>query len=441
MKILAFTAGAAKMYCGSCLRDNALAAELKRQGHDVILLPLYTPTRTDESNVSEPVVLMNGISVCLDQQAAFFRKSHRLLDRLWGAPWMLKLASQTSIEVDPHLLGAMTVSMLRGEDGFQLKEIRKLSAWLEHWLWHEPRHETPPDVVTLPNSLLIGLARPIRQALQRPVCCTLQGEEIFLRQLQEPYRGQALELIRARIHDVDGFVAVSHYSAGYWIRELGIAENQMHVVPLGINLEGYPAPERAPHQPFQVGYLARVAPEKGLHVLVESYIRLRRETGFSGAMLQAAGYLAPEHRAYLRGIERQMKDAGFGAEFHYHGELDRVRKIEFLNSLHLLSVPCTYDEPKGIFLLEAMAAGVPVVQPRRGAFPEILAQSGGGVLVEPDNAASLADAIYRLWKAPEERAELGRRGAQGVRAHYGVSQMAERALEAYGKIAASVAHA
>jgi glycosyltransferase involved in cell wall biosynthesis len=435
MKILAFTAGAAKMYCGSCLRDNALAAELKRQGHDVVLLPLYTPTRTDESNVSEPVVLMNGISVCLDQQAAFFRKTHRLLDRLWDAPWMLKLASQTSIEVDPHMLGGMTVSMLRGEDGFQLKEIRKLSAWL--------RHEASPDLVTLPNSLLIGLARPVRDALHRPVCCTLQGEELFLSQLQEPYRTQALELIRAKIHDVDGFVAVSHYSAGYWIRELGIAENQMHVVPLGISLGGYRAAESAPHQPFRVGFLARVAPEKGLHVLAESYIRLRRETDFSGAVLEAAGYLAPEHRAYLRGVERLMKDAGFGEEFHYRGELDRVKKIEFLNSLDLLSVPCVYDEPKGIFLLEAMASGVPVVQPRRGAFPEILAHTGGGVLVEPepDDSASLADAIHRLWKSPAERAELGRRGAEGVRAHYSVSQMAERALEAYGKIVAAVAHA
>src|ERR1017187_1479 len=433
MKILAFTAGAAKMYCGSCLRDNALAAELKRQGHDLVLQPLYTPTRTDESNVSEPRVFLNGISVCLDQQAAFFRKTHRLLDRLWDAPWMLKLASQTSIEVDPHLLGGMTVSMLRGEDGFQLKEIRKLSDWL--------RHETPPDLAILPNSLLIGLARPIREALHRPVCCTLQGEELFLSQLREPYRTQALELIRAKIHDVDGFVAVSRYSAGYWIRELGIAESQMHVVPLGINLEGYQAAERAPHQPFRVGFLARVAPEKGLHRLAESYIRLRRDTDFSGAVLEAAGYLAPEHRAYLRGVDRLMKDAGFGAEFHYRGELARAPKIEFLNSLDLLSVPCTYDEPKGIFLLEAMASGVPVVQPRRGAFPEILDQTGGGVLVEPENPASLADAIYRLWKYPEARAELGRRGAEGVRAHYSVSQMAERALEAYQKIVAAVAHA
>jgi hypothetical protein len=136
------------MYCGSCLRDNALAAELKRQGHHVTLLPLYTPTRTDEPNVSEPTVFLNGISVCLCQEAAFFRRPRPLLDRLWDAPWMLKLASQTSIRVNPHSLGAMTVSMLRGESGYQLKDIRKLTAFL--------RTEEPPDIATLPNSLLIA---------------------------------------------------------------------------------------------------------------------------------------------------------------------------------------------------------------------------------------------------------------------------------------------
>jgi glycosyltransferase involved in cell wall biosynthesis len=264
---------------------------------------------------------------------------------------------------------------------------------------------------------------------------------MFLSQLREPYRTQALELIRSKIRDVDGFVAVSDYSAGYWIRKLGIPENQMSVVPLGINMEGYPAAERAPQQPFRVGYMARVAPEKGLQLLAEAYLRLRRETDFDGAVLDVAGYLAPEHRGYLRGVERLMKDAGLAAEFHYRGELDRARKIEFLSGLQLLSVPCTQDEPKGIFVLEALASGVPVVQPRRGAFPEMLAQTGGGVLVEPDDPVSLADAIYRLWKAPAELAELGRRGAQGVRQHYGVARMAERAIEAYGKIVVAVAHA
>ena len=433
MKILALTAGAARMYCGSCLRDNALAAELKRQGHDITLLPLYTPTRTDEPNVSEPRVFLNGISVCLDQEAAFFRRSHKVLDRLWNAPWMLKLASRTSIRVDPHRLGAMTVSMLRGEDGNQLKEIRQLTGWL--------RGEASPDIVTLPNSLLIGLARPIREVLRRPVCCTLQGEDLFLSQLSEPYRTQALELIRAKIADVDGFVAVSEFCADYWRRQLGIPSRMMRVVPLGIDAEGYGPPAHVPGAPFRVGFLARIAPEKGLHILAESYIRLRQESDFGYSALEVAGYLAPEHRAYLRGVERRMKSAGLAHEFRYRGELDHVQKIGFLGGLNVLSVPATYAEPKGIFLLEAMASGVPVVEPRAGALPEILERTGGGILVEPGSVASLADGIYRLWKSPELAGELGRRGARGVREHWSASQMAARALEAYQAIAAAHAHA
>jgi glycosyltransferase involved in cell wall biosynthesis len=421
------------MYCGSCLRDNSLAAELKRQGHHVTLLPLYTPTRTDEPNVSEPKVFLNGISVCLCQEAAFFRRPRPLLDRLWDVPWMLKLASQTSIRVNPHSLGAMTVSMLRGEAGYQLKDIRKLTTFL--------RTEEPPDIAILPNSLLIGLARPIRDALRRPVACTLQGEELFLNQLLEPYRSQALELIRAKVEDVDGFVAVSEFCADYWQGKLGISDRMMHVVPLGIDPEGYGPPARVPGAPFKVGFFARVAPEKGLHTLAESYVRLRRETDFSGSLLEAAGYLAPEHRGYLHGVERLMKDAGLAHEFHYRGELDRERKIEFLRNLSVLSVPSTYDEPKGIFLLEAMASGVPVVQPRRGTFPEIIERTGGGVMVEPGDEAALADGIYGLWKNPERAAEMGQRGAEGVRRYFSASQMAVRAIEAYQAIATTQAHA
>jgi glycosyltransferase involved in cell wall biosynthesis len=433
MKILAMTAGAARMYCGSCLRDNTLAAELKQQGHDVILLPLYTPTRTDEPNVSYPKVFLNGISVCLDQQAAFFRRRHTLLDRLWASDWLLKLASRTSIAVDPHQLGAMTVSMLRGENGNQAKEIENLTAWLES--------EPAPDIVTLPNSLLIGLARPIRAALRRPVCCTLQGEELFLSQLLEPYRSEAIGLIRSNIAEVDGFIAVSRYSAGYWQRQLGLGERQIRVVPLGIHLDGYARVPRPSAKPFRLGYFARLAPEKGLHLLAESYIRLRRQTDFGEAMLEAAGYLAPEHRGYLARVESQMKEAGLANEFRYLGTLDRAGKIAYLGSLDLLSVPSTYDEPKGIFLLEAMAAGVPVVQPRRGAFPEVVEKTGGGILVDPDDAASLAEGIYALWKDPARRVELGRQGARGVAEYYTAAQMAGRAVEAYNVFLAASAHA
>jgi len=431
MKIVAFTAGAAQMYCGSCIRDNALAAELKSQGHDIVLAPIYTPTLTDEPNVAEHKVLFGGISVYLEQHSVIFRKMPWLLDRLWDSEWALKLASRRSIPVNPRLLGELTVSMLRGASGFQGKEIGKLTAWL--------RTEAPPDIVTLPNSLLIGLAAPIREALGRPVCCTLQGEDLFLSQLQEPYRTRALELIRSNIEHVDGFAAVSTYYADFMCRHLGIPENKMHVIPLGVNLKGYDASLRLHGNCFTVGYFARVAPEKGLHALVEAYTRLRRETDFSGATLEVAGYLAPEHREYLRGIERRMKDAGLSHEFRYRGVLDRPHKIDFLRNLDILCVPATYDEPKGIFLLEAMANGVPVIQPRRGAFPEILEKTRGGILVEPDDTTSLAQGIFRLWKDPALVAQLGAQAVAGVREHYSASRMATRALEVYGSIVAAAA--
>jgi len=433
MKILAFTAGAGPMYCGSCIRDNTLAAEIKSQGHNLTLVPIYTPTLTDEPNVSEHKVFCGGVSVYLEQHSALFRKTPWLLDRLWDSPWAIRLASRRSIAVNPRLLGEMTVSMLRGEEGFQHKEIGKLTSWL--------RSQARPDIVTLPNSLLIGLARPIREAVGRPLCCTLQGEDLFLSQLQEPYRTRSLELIRSSVGHVDGFAAVSEYHAEFMGHYLGIPGDKMHVVPLGVNLEGYSPDLRLHSNCFTVGYFARVTPEKGLHTLAEAYTLLRRETEFSGATLEAAGYLAPEHREYLRGIERKMKDAGMEHEFCYRGVLDRTRKIDFLRNLDVLCVPCTYDEPKGIFLLEAMANGVPVVQPRRGAFPEILQKTGGGILVEPDDTASLARGILSLWKDPALVRELGHRGAQGVREHYSASRMAARAIEVYSSIAATCVHA
>jgi glycosyltransferase involved in cell wall biosynthesis len=423
MKILYITAGAAGMYCGSCLRDNALAAELMAQGHDVTLVPIYTPILTDENDVSQERVFFGGISVYLQQHMTLFRKTPWLLDRLWDSTFALKMAARRSIPVNPRLLGELTVSMLEGEDGHQGKELLKLIHWM--------RSETPPDVINLPNSLLIALASPIKKALDRPVFCTLQGEDLFLSGLEDSYRSRALGLIRANVEFVDGFIAVSHYYADFMSEYLGIPEGKIHVVPLGINVEGFEARRRAASDVFKIGFFARVAPEKGLHVLCEAYRLLRSRTDSPKARLEVAGYLAPEHKQYLKAIEQQMNDWGYGEEFHYRGVLDRREKIEFLKNLDALSVPATYDEPKGIFLLEAMACGVPVVQPRRGAFTEVINKTRGGILVEPESADRLADGLLTIWNDPTSADELGRNGFEGVRKHYTASRMADRALEVY----------
>ncbi len=427
MKILYLTGGAGQMYCGSCLRDNTLATELKARGHDVILMPVYTPTRTDEPNVSADKVFFGGISVYLEQYIPLFRQTPGWLDGLWDSKLMLKLAARRSISTSPKMLGQMTVSMLKGTGGFQKKEISKLLDWL--------KHEPLPDIVSLPYSLLIALAQPIKEILGRPVLCTLQGEDLFLEGLLEPYRSEALDLIRENIKQVDAFIAVSYYYAEFMPLYLSIPREKIHVVPLGINMDGYATRVRpVADAPPTVGYFARIAPEKGLHVLADAYIKMRQSGDLPSARLEVAGYIAPEHHKYLSDIEAQLKTAGLAEEFNYRGELDREGKIAFLQSLDVLSVPATYDEPKGIFLLEAMACGVPVVQPRRGGFTEILERTGGGLLVEPDNSASVAEGILRIFQEPELAAHLSESGARKVREHHSASLMADRALETYASV-------
>ncbi len=428
MDILSITAGAAGMYCGSCLRDNALAVELLRRGHRVTLLPLYTPTNPDEHNVSQRQVLFGGISVYLQQYSSFFRHTPRFLDKLWDSPWVINAFATGSISTDPKLLGDLTVSMLEGESGLLRKEFDKLQEWLAH--------ESVPDVINLPNSMLIALAGPIKRALKRPVFCTLQGEDLFLDGLVEPYRTRALELIRKQVPDVDRFLPVSDYYVPVMSKMLSITLERMSVVPLGINQTGYerkPRPASAGRHgdPFRVGYFARVSPEKGLQALAEAYIALRHRTPDAPMRLDAAGYMAPAQRQYLDDIKRKLAVVGLAEEFMYHGAVDRDRKLEFLQSLDVLSVPATYDEPKGVFLLEAMAEGVPVVQPRRGAFTEIVERTGGGLLVRPDDPHALAGGLYDLWKDRTLAKTLGERGYRGVREHYSIERSADRLMDAY----------
>jgi glycosyltransferase involved in cell wall biosynthesis len=408
------------MYCGTCMRDNSLARELIRQGHDVLLVPIYTPTLTDDANVSyQDRVFFGGISVYLQQHSAIFRKLPAWIDKLWDSKWALRKAASGSIPVNPRLLGELTVSTLKGEKGFQRKEVRKLTEWL--------RTQPSFDVIDLPYSLLIGLAEPLKRELNAPVCCTLQGEDLFLEGLQEPWRSQCLELIRSQIRHVDRFIAVSVYYAGFMMDYLAIPREKIEVVPLGIEMSGHEPVEKSRAGKLRIGYFARIAPEKGLHVFCEA-VSLMKEP----AEMRAAGYLPAEHKDYLKNLQQR-----YG--LHYEGSPDRAGKIRFLQWADVLSVPSTYDEPKGIFLFEAMANGTPVVQPRKGAYIEIIDKTKGGVLVDPDDPKDLALALDDLARDRSRLAELSRRAVEGVARNYTIQRMAGETVEVYRSMMQSAA--
>jgi glycosyltransferase involved in cell wall biosynthesis len=423
VRLAYITPGAAGMLCGSCLHDNALASALMRAGQDVALIPIYTPIRTDEEDVSVDRVFYGAIGVYLEQHSALFRHTPWLLDRLLARPRLLNWASSHGTSVDPKQLGDLTLSVLQGEEGNQRKELDRLVGWL--------RDEYRPDLVHLSNSMLVGMARRIRGELGVPVLCSVQGEDLFIDELAEPSRTRVRETLCERARDVDGFVSTSRYYIDYMIAYLSLPADRMHHVPLGVKPEGFGEGGGPPQEPFVIGYLARIGPEKGLHLLVQAFKHLADATGPDRVRLAIAGWLGSRDRAYFDGIMEQVRAWGLEAAVEYRGEIDRDEKISFLSSVHVLSVPTIYRDPKGRFVLEALASGVPVVQPEHGAFPEMVEATGGGLLVEPDSPQALAAGLRELMDDPARRAELGRRGREAVLRDFTDVAMARRSLEVY----------
>lgn len=426
------TAGGAGMFCGSCMHDNTLAAAMIKQGCDVVLVPLYTPIRTDEEDVTINKVFFGGINVYLQQKVGLFRYLPRLADRWLDWPWLLNLVGGGRIQVSARELGDITVSMLQGEHGVLRKEVDRLVSWLAA--------DVRPSLLNLSNMLIAGCVPELKRRLNAPVLITLQGDDLFLDGLVEPHKSQAMREIRRLLADVDGFVVSSQYYAEHMSQYLDAPREKFDVVPLGLDLRDFQGHAAGlEERPPTVGFFARVCPEKGLHVLVEAFIKLARMPGMEEARLRVAGWLGAGDRKYFNEQVQRLRAAGLAERFRYAGVLERQEKLDFLRGLDLLSVPTVYREPKGIFALEALASGVPIVQPAHGSFPELLAATGGGRLVRPSDPEHLAATLHELLTNHDERRRLGQVGRDAVHRDYTADRMAKQTLEVYRKYLPSLA--
>ena len=423
VRLAYIAAGAAGMYCGSCIHDNTLARALIRRGVEVALLPTYTPIRTDEEDVSEDRVFFGGINVYLQHKSALFRHTPWMLHRLLDRPRLLNALGRFAGSTTAEDLGGLTVSMLQGAEGPHGKELDKLIVWLR---------EFRPDIVQLTNSMFLGFAEPIRQALNVPVLVAFQGEEIFLDALIEPYRSQARTLQAKHAKQADGFIAPSRGYADFMAGYVDIPTDSVDVVPLGIDLTGHGLSVRPPsNTEFRIGYLARICPEKGLHILAEAFNRLADWNGAEKVSLHIAGWLGKRDADYFNGVRDQLDAWGLGERVTCIHDFDREAKIAFLSRLDALSVPTPYREPKGLFALEAMANGVPIVQPNHGVYPEYIGRTGGGLLVDEPTPGDIAGGIQKLIDNPKLQEELSARGVAGVKDYYTDDRMAEDTLRVY----------
>ena len=421
MTIVQITPGAGGMYCGNCLRDNALVAALRQQGHAVLMVPLYLPMTLDEEDQSAGTpIFFSGINVYLEQKSTLFRHAPGWLHHLLESPALLKWAAGRAARTRAEEVGDLTISMLRGEAGNQTRELDELIAWLQQ--------KPHPDVICLSNALLVGLVRKLKQELRSPVVCMLQGEDYFLDSLPQPQRDEAWKTLAERAAEADLFIAPSRYFSGLMTKRLGLPTDRVRVVFNGINLEGYSTVTnyelRLRSSPV-LGYFARMCPEKGLDRLVDAYILLKRRERTKHLKLRVGGGCGPSEEPFVHALRERLKTNGVLHDVEFHPNLDRQAKLEFLRSLSVLCVPALYSEAFGLYVVEALASGVPVVQPRAASFPELIEATGGGVLYEPGDVKALADAVEGLLADPENLRALGEAGRKAVWKDFSAERMAE----------------
>ena len=422
-KVIYLTAGAGGMFCGSCMHDNALASALKGAGWDVQLVSTYTPIRTDEVDVSVDHVLFGGLNVYLQQKIPLFRYLPTVFDRFLDSPKLIRRLTANAAGTDPKTLGALAVSMLKGTDGNQRKEVRRMCKWLSL---------AKPDVLIFSNVLIGGCLPEIKKQLDVPVLVTLQGDDVFLDSLLPKFKQQCVDLIGKIADRVDGFIVHSNFYADYISNYLKIDRAKFHVTPLGLDVRPFwgchevqnDVMQQEENAPFNIGYLARLAPEKGLHHLVDGFILLKQRPGCERARLMIAGWQSDQWKDYTEQQWKKLADAGLDGDWENLGSPDRQSKMALLQDIDVLSVPTEFLEPKGLYALEAMAAGVPVVLPAHGAFPEMIDATGGGVLVAPKSAQSWADAMEDMMKRPDHLRSLGQRGQQSVHLYRNSGSMA-----------------
>jgi glycosyltransferase involved in cell wall biosynthesis len=333
---------------------------------------------------------------------------------------LLRLASGAAGKTRAADLGQLTLSMLRGEEGNQARELDDLIGWL--------RLEKP-QVVCLSNALLVGMARRIRSELRVPVLCSLQGEDFFLDALPEPHRQTAWSIASDRAADIDLFIAPSRYFAAFMADRLKIASDRIKVLVNGINLTGYDAPSVAKTGPPVLGYFARLCREKGLDQLIGAFIRLKKRDGLGDLKLRVGGSCGPADQVVVDVLRDLLAANQVLGDAEFCPNLSHAGKLDFLRSLTIFSVPARHPEAFGLYVIEALAAGVPVVQPGHGGFPELIAATGGGRLYPPGNEDALTDAIEALLRAPGQARAMGEAGRLAVRQRFSVETMAENFAE------------
>ncbi|MDX1284721.1 MAG: glycosyltransferase family 4 protein [Draconibacterium sp.] len=409
-------------YCGNCLRDSKYVDALRNLGHQVVKIPMYLPLFSDEHDITDIPIFYGAISTYLKQVYPIFRKAPKWFDKVLNSKPMMKIAASQAGSTRAKGLEDMTISMLLGEQGEQKEELEKMVDWIAD--------HCKPDVIHISNALLLGLAKRLKEKTGVPVVCSLQDEDVWVDAMQPQFQKRIWDLMHERAKDVDALVAVSNYFADEMQIRMDIGDEKVHTFYLGVDAEDYPfIPVK--EKPRNVGYFSRMCHNDGFDFVVDAFIDLKKRPGFEDVKFIATGGLTGDDKKFMKEQKHRIKEAGLSGDFEIIEEFEGEARHEFFKKVSMVSVPVRVGEAFGMYMLESMASGVPVVQPALGAFPEIVETSGGGVIYEPNSPKKLSESWAELFNNPEKLQQLSQAGYEGTKEKFNIHNHAEEIIGLY----------
>ncbi len=429
MKIAYITPGSGdNFYCQNCFRDDELLNTMLLMGQDVRKIPMYLPSGLNHIGLEQAPVFYGAINLYLREKMPFYRHAPGWLEKTFDSDAFLRFAAKKSGSTSASGLEDMTISMLQGEQGRQAPELDSLIQYL--------KQDVRPDVVHLSNALLLGLAYRLKHDVGAKVVCSLQDENEWIDDMSGSNQTVIWNLMAKKAADVDLFIATSQYYFRKSQKELDIPSERIQVINGGINLSGY---ERSslPSDPPVIGYLCRLSEYFGLGIVVDAFLELKQDNRFQGLKLYATGGYTGVDKPFVNKLVSRIKEQGFADDFKIFKNFDKSSRIQFLKSLTLLSVPVPSGEAFGAYQVESLAAGVPVVQPNVGCYPEFVNATQGGLIYEPNTGTALAKAMASLLEDPDRMRRMGQQGRDAVMAGYSIDDMVKNMLKLYESLVGS----